>query len=371
MKLLLFFLFSAAVLAQEFHPDTIVYKNNNSIAGKIIGISNSRVEIEYSSDKIRSESINELKKISVGKLGLVYFSGFTVDVDAIKNYLSNRTEEANVPKLLDDKKLSQGQTGINRIDTIYAEPEISGINMKRKQRWSFGVLLIPYYSGKIYDIGEYYYQDPVYSSSLSASQYLITSSATNEINMEAQLSFALSDQVCLTFDGTYTAASYENRSENHQRNTGGGYTYDSGNLYKNDLTLLDFSLGIKYYLNNLMTEKVSVYFLAGIGKQFASAEETDETLFQQPQPGVAINEDNRNEFLEDANSPFHFNLGFGAEYLFNESLSLTSNIRFLYSRISAKYDSRQISDYQTVSNSTDYKTSDFITRIGVGLNFYF
>ncbi len=371
MKLLLFFLFSFAALAQNFQPDTIVYKNNNIIAGKIIDISDSRLEIDYSSDKIRGEYIHELKKISVGNLGIVYFSGFTVGLDEINNYLANRTEVAGIQKPVDENKFFQAQTNANHYDTVYTEKEISGQNGGRKGRWSFGVLLIPYYSGKIYDVGQYYYSDPVYSSPVIASQYLITSSADNEINMEAQLSFGLSEQVRLTFDGAYTSTSYENRSENHQRNTGGGYVYDSGNLNKNDLTLLDFSLGIKYYLDNLITEKVSVYFLAGIGKQFASAEETNETLFQPPQPGAAITEDNRNEFIEDANSPFHFNLGFGAEYMFNKSLSLTSNIRFIYSSISAKYDSRQISDYQTLTSSTDYKTSNFITRIGLGLNFYF
>ncbi|MGB8319810.1 MAG: outer membrane beta-barrel protein [Ignavibacteriaceae bacterium] len=367
MKLLLFFLFSIAASAQTYNADTIIYKNNNVLAGKITDISNSRLQIDYSSDRTREEYIQQLKKVIIGKLGIVYYSGFTVDVDKINNYLANRTEEINIQRPADDKIFSQAKARVNHYDTIYAEQEkkIQGINQER--RWSFGVLLIPYYSGKIYGISQYY-QDYPYPAYSTVSQYLITSSL-NQLNMEAQLSFALTDQLHLTFDGTYTSTYYENRSESHQANTDGSYTYNSGNLDKNDLTLLDFSLGVKYYLQKLIAERVSVYFLAGMGKQFASAEETNQNLFQQP--GTALTKDNKNEYIEDANSPFHFNLGFGAEYLFNESLSLTSNIRFIYSKISAKYDSRQISDYQTSTSTTDYKSSDFITRIGIGLNFYF
>ncbi|RPI67008.1 MAG: hypothetical protein EHM47_15525, partial [Ignavibacteriales bacterium] len=146
--------------------------------------------------------------------------------------------------------------------------------------------------------------------------------------------------------------------------------YDNGSLSKSDLTLLDFTLGIKYYFKNIMPEQVRVYAVAGLGKQFAFAEEKYEQLFQDPSP-IIISEDNGEEFIEDSNSPFYFNLGFGAEYFFNESLSLTSNIRFFYSTFEAKYNSRQITEFETYTTSNELKESDFITRVGLGLNFYF
>ncbi|MEJ2615336.1 MAG: outer membrane beta-barrel protein [Ignavibacteriaceae bacterium] len=341
MKLLLSFLLSAAALAQNFSPDTIVYKDN-TYAGKILEISDSRVRFDYPPDKIIVASIPQLTKIVAGKLGLVYYSGFLVDVDAINNYLANRTEVVNVQKPEDENNFYPAQMNENLSDTVYSESGIRNHKLNRKHRWSFGILLIPYYSGKIYSIEKIYTNPPPYYSSVA----------------EPTVQYAV----------TYTAAYYENRSENHQRS--GSYSYNSGNLNKEDLTLLDLNLGIKYYLNNIITEKVTVYLIAGFGKQFAFGEEKNETLFQQPPTGITYR-DNSDKFLEDSNSPFHFNLGFGAEYFFNESLSLTSNIRFMYSKISAKYEESQIASYQTITNTIDYKKSDFLTRIGLGLNFYF
>jgi hypothetical protein len=134
--------------------------------------------------------------------------------------------------------------------------------------------------------------------------------------------------------------------------------------------LFDFNLGIKYYLKNILSGKVTIYALAAVGKQFAFAEEKYEILFQNPPAGV-IRVDNQDEFTEDINSPLHFNFGFGAEYFFNESLSLTSNIRFIYSKVEGNYHSRTISEYETETKSLDIKRSDFMTRVGVGFNFYF
>ena len=370
MKLLLFFLLSAAALAQNFNPDTIVY-NNNTYAGKILEISDSRVRFDYPPDKIIVASLPKLTKIVAGKLGLVYYSGFLVDVDIINNYLANRIEVVNVQKPENENNFYPAQISENLFDTVYTESGIRSYKLNRKHRWSFGVLLIPYYSGKIYNIEEIYTYPPLYySSTIVTVQNAVTSSAINQINMEAQLSLAVSNQLMLTFDGTYTATYYENRSENHQSNYGGGYLYNSGTLDKKDLTLLDLNLGIKYYLNDIIMEKVSVYLIAGFGKQFAFGEEKNEALFQQPQPGITY-DNNSDEFLKDSNSPFHFNFGFGAEYAFDESLSLISNIRFIYSKVSANYEERQITQYQTVTNTIDYKKSDFLTRIGLGLNFYF
>ena len=151
MKLLLFFLFSITVAAQNFYPDTIVY-NNNNIAGNITEISESLVRIEHSPDKIRVASVPAVTKIVVGKLGLVYYSGFIVDVDAIKNYLANRTE-VSVKKLVDEKQLSPHTINENLSDTVSVGREI---HKQVKRKWSFGVLLIPYYSGNVYSIEEIY-----------------------------------------------------------------------------------------------------------------------------------------------------------------------------------------------------------------------
>jgi hypothetical protein len=188
--------------------------------------------------------------------------------------------------------------------------------------------------------------------------------------MEVQVSFAAIDGLRLTFDASYTSTYYERRDESHTRSSVSTYTYDYGTLTKQGLSLFDFNLGIKYYFKNIITERVSIYVLAGIGKQVAFAEEENKTLFQNTQD-IILSENNEKEFIEDSNSPFHLNVGFGAEYFFNESLSLTSNIRFIYSQIEAKYDSRRITTSETNTSTIDYKKSDFKTRVGLGLNFYF
>lgn len=368
LKLLVFFLFSFATLAQISSPDTIVY-NNKTYSGRLMEISESTVRFDYSTDRSLLAFYPQITKIVIGKLGLVYYSDFIVNVDSLKNFLANRTEIANFQKLENENKFYPDQINQNLYDTVYTESNTGGYNINRKYRWSFGILLIPYYSGRIYNIEEIYTYPPIYSSSVVTVDKAVGYSAINQINMEAQFSYAVKNNVMLTFDATYTATYYEKRSANLESSFGGS-SYNYGILNKENITLLDLNVGIKYYLNNLKYHKVSVYLIAGLGKQFAFGENKSEPLYQQPVSGTTY-EDNAGEFFKDSNSPFHLNFGFGVEYPFNESLSLVSNIRFIYSRISAKYEERQITEYQTLTNTIDYKKSDFLTRIGLGLNFYF
>ena len=82
-----------------------------------------------------------------------------------------------------------------------------------------------------------------------------------------------------------------------------------------------------------------------------------------------MNEDNIEEFTEELNSPWHFNFGFGAEYFFNESLSLNSNIRVLYSSSSGEYNSRYVYKTESSSRVEERSFTNFSTKIGLGLNF--
>ncbi|TVL95605.1 MAG: hypothetical protein CV087_24225 [Candidatus Brocadia sp. WS118] len=229
------------------------------------------------------------------------------------------------------------------------------------RRWSFGVAYVPYYSGKIYQYAyELYY---------SVRPYFYTYS--DQITMlEGQFGFGVSSKVRLTLDVGYTKTYNSARSEEHIRYTDLNINYDSGLLATSDLKIFDFTFGVKYYLKRLLNRKASACVLAGVGKQLAFASGEIELLFLQ-EPPAATFEDNRNEYLEDLNSPWHINVGFAAEYSFNESLSLFSSIRFYYSKISAFYDYREVSASQTRSGSLETKNSEIVTRIGLGVNFYF
>ena len=133
MKLFLFFLFSAAALAQNFNPDTIVY-NKNTYAGRIMEISDSKVRFDYSSDRILLASIPQITKIVVGKLGLVYYSGFIVDVDAINDYLAKRSEVVNVQKLENENNFYPSKINENLFDTVYTESEFNSHKLNKKHK---------------------------------------------------------------------------------------------------------------------------------------------------------------------------------------------------------------------------------------------
>jgi hypothetical protein len=227
------------------------------------------------------------------------------------------------------------------------------------KKWSFGILLIPYYSGTIYTV--------IPPSERYPPEVITIGNSDNELNMQGQLSFRIVSKIMGTLDLAYTSTYNELRWELH--NTG-GYEYTGGTLMTNELNLFDFTLGLKYYTFEYFPNTVNFYLLAAFGHQFATAEVNDKDLFPGPGPNPII-DDNMAEYLEGLNSPWHLDFGFGVEYLFNESLSLNSNIRIIYSSISSEYNYVYSSEYGSENHSVEYSNSEFKTRIGFGLNFYF
>ena len=233
---------------------------------------------------------------------------------------------------------------------------------QKEPRWSFGVLYIPYYSGKIIK----YMRDPYSTNGIFFYTYY-----ENITLMEGQFTFLLHSRLRLTFDVGYTTDYSRDKREEHIRYDDPNYNaYDSGTIETSDYKIFNFSIGLKYFLTKLSSQKVTPYVSAGVGRQLAFVTEDHEILFLQDPPTVT-HEDNKKKFLEDLNSPFQANLGFGAEYSFNKSFSIFSNIRFYYSKSNAFYDYREISEFQTTTGSREYKISETVTRIGLGVNFYF
>jgi len=362
MKTFFFLLLAVTMYAQNDRPDTLILSGDRTYPCLITGIDDTKIEFIYSTGRQESSILVAIKSISLEKHGVIYTSetGYTVDINYLKKYVHNRNEEivkvSNV-EFADEKPVSvTDEDGVLNISSeLYCKKDF--------KKWSFGVLYIPYYSGKIYKY-EYSYNSwqpyPYYPIS-------IYSFADNQTNMEAQITFAPMKQLRFTFDLGYNSSYRENRHESQYRDQFQNSDYGSLNI--EGLKLLDFTIGIKYYFIEYFNEQVSVYAIAGLGKQFAFAEKENKDLYP-PTPQTII-EDNGAEFLEELNSPWHFNIGFGAEYFFNQSLSLTSNIRFLYSKVSGEYNYRSIRETQTNTSNRKHTSSDFFTRVGLGVNFYF
>jgi len=365
MKSLILLLFPILLFAKSPYPDTLILSNGKIYSCLITDISDSKIEMIYSNNRHESVIFQAIEQLSIDKLGIVYTSGrgFIEAQDHLNEFIEERNKEIENDQLVqnDLERLALVSSGVqdetsNDIGSMYPYNQ----NSFKAKKWSFGVLLIPYYSGTRYRVVHYIGQYPP--------QVLTQSYAENEINMESQLSFGITSNIRLIFDAAYSSTFNELRYEYHSR--GEFNEYDSGSLTTSGLDIIDFSLGVKYYFIEFIPNNVSIYAIAGFGKQFAFAQERDENLFPEPGPAPII-EDNYEDYVEGLNSPWHFNFGFGAEYLFNESLSLNTNIRFIYSTISSNYDYRYISEFETNTQSIEYSSSEFITRIGLGINFYF
>jgi hypothetical protein len=343
MKMLLFLLLSFLTYAQSPYPDTLFLKDGRTFPCLLTQINESRVEVFYSNDIIRVVFLPSVQRISLEEFGTVYSSasGFVKDLDSIQAYIDKRSKgiEEEVAK---NDSLMKNNT----------DKQILALNKK----WSFGILLIPDYSGTMYNI--FYNTYPSYEVSTYGYK-------TNQINMEGQFSYSNSQNTRITFNIMFISTSSELKEEYHSN---GINYYTSGDITTRGLDLIDLSLGFKYYFLDFSLEKITAYMLGGIGKQFAFVKNGSKDLYNATQSTSSSN-DNEEEYLGDLNSPWHLNLGFGVEYFFNESLTLTSVFYFQYSNISATYNYR--SQDQTSSSSKEYSYSEIVTQIGVGANFYF
>lgn len=372
MKTLLFLLLSFIGFAQTQLPDSIFLVDGRSAACLITEVENDKIHFIYNNGIEEFIILKALNRIYMQDYGNVFSqnTGFTKDINELSLFSENRLEKFNAEK--------QTRADLNRIDleknilqSKMDDPESNLTGSTNLQvikpgtninKWSFGVLYIPYFSGNIYKM---------YYTGASQYPYDLYSNSINQINLEAQLAYAVLPQLRITFDAGYSALIREENSAAHYRSINDPYyNYDRGNENINGLKLLDFNIGAKYYFQNFISNKVSVYAIFGFGKQFAFSEIKDKDLYITPNPDD-ISEDNSEEFNEEINSPWHFNFGFGAEYFFNESLSLTSNIKLLYSTHTGTFESRTVNLSYSQTYKQEYSLKEFVTRIGLGFNFYF
>jgi hypothetical protein len=367
MKTLLLVLLPLFAFAQNQLPDTLFLIDGRTTSCLITSIDEDKIFFNYGNNRSESIIIPALQRVTVESFGTVYLSGKwqIADVNKVKDFVDERLIKINDQRVVNSElrrlSLQQGDEAQVELQPSVYPPMIIPTHLKiQTYKWSFGVLYVPYYTGTIYRV--------IRNSSYPPDDPDIYGMVDNQVNLEAQLAYGITPELKISFDAGYTSSFSDSRFESHQRST--GYEYDQGSVSTVGLKMLDFNIGLKYYFKNIIAEQVSIYAAAGFGKQIAFAQNKYEVLFQEPTPGL-ITEDNIEEYTEELNSPWHFNVGFGAEYFFNESLSLTSNIRVLYSSATGKYNSRYI--YQTESRTENQEKTfrEFSTRIGIGLNFYF
>ncbi len=366
MKTLLLLLLPVFSFAQNQLPDTLFLVDGRSTTCLITSIDDSKIYFNYSNNAKEFVVMQALERVFLESFGNIYEvgKGFTTKENILNDFIDKRIVKIKEQQEVNEELKRLSLTPVKEVEiekNIKPEKfEFTPLfKIKDYKKWSFGILYVPYNSGKVYNVSRNssYQTDPSVYYSIES-----------ELNMEAQLTYGITQDLRIILDAGYKSNSNEFRYEYHYSNP--NYESNQGSISTVGLKMLDFNLGLKYYFKNILTEKVNIFALLGFGKQIAFAQNKYEQLFLNPQPNT-INEDNIEEFTKELNSPWHFNIGFGAEYFFNESLSLTSNIRVLYSSATGKYNARYIAENETTTRMQELTNRDFVTRIGLGLNFYF
>jgi hypothetical protein len=361
MKIIIFVLFPLILIAQNNLPDTVVILDGRSFPCLVTGVGEQDIRLSLPGRNNEPVNIQAIKKLTVDPFGIILSSGKWMDVDRnkLKEFIDSRFIKVSEQNKINEELKRESMKMFDGLETAEQTAPVNAANTGSNDfnRWSFGVLYVPYFSGNVYKTVKNTFNEP-----------MIYSYSESRTDLEAQLAYGITPEFKITFDAGYSSAFSEIRTEYHFRSD---YSEaDEGTNSTVGLKLLDFSLGIKYYFKNIIPGKVSFYTTLGGGRQFAFSKNEYIQLFIEPVPGI-INTDNIEEFTEEINSPWHLNFGFGAEYFFNESLSLTSDITVLYTSVSGEYQSRYVTDFQSISRIDKRTFSDFVTKIGIGLNFYF
>lgn len=357
-KYLLFLLIPIIGFAQkQSYPDTIIAHQSKVYPCRITQINSDGFQLVYGANQQTRFSIRIAKKIIIEKIGKIYDreDGFLKELGPVQDYIKERNgiyselmrldSIAAIPELVVPKGEEEGFPFLDRVGT----------------NSSFGFFYSPLIQGKrVTYIYNYNLRD----------DFIITDEFSTIV--ESQFSTALVNKFYLTLNVAYNAATTKTRSEYHQTDFDPIGQSDSGLEKLNSLKIFTIETGLKYYFTDFAPRKTSIYLSAGIGKKIAFSENEGKELFKDdPVEEETKTTDNFDQYLEELNSPFLLQLGFGAEYFFNMSLSAHSSIRFYYSSISAKFKQTELGQYSETEITRKYEFDEINTRIGFGLNFYF
>ncbi len=351
------------------YPDTLTMKTGKIYPCRVTGLSDHLVQIIYQQNQPSATGLVNIQRIRLADFGIVYRDGvgFLLPPDSLRNFILKReeTRKAEEKRLAE---LEKSKAEERKREAARKSPEKEPQKMARTPRkekpgrWSFGIFYVPYYSGRIY---EYQVENPYYGNNI------ILTRERKATLMEGQFSVLLISKLRLTLNiGYLTNSTGKDYTRHLEYDEPDPYASTRQTIESSDLKIFDFNIGLKYYFMDFKQQNVRAFLELGIGKQSASAGYTDKVIDPHAPPSP-IYEDNRAEFVEALNSPWHVNSGFGTEYMFNASLGLFAGIRFYYYKISGTYDYKETSSNHILSEQEKHKDSETVTQIGAGLNFYF
>ena len=346
MRIICLLLLPILAIGQNYDfPDTLYLKTGSVHECLIQELEETYVKLLCTDNTKSAAMLKDLKKISLNEKGVIYSNedGYLFNTKELNPWIKSRNKS-----IRKDRKLRES----------IAKQKSS----KERKRWSFGIDYCPlYFESKTY-IDYTYYNNVVLTMESRGS------------TLESLFSYSIHSRFWLTSNISYYKSYLRRKYEYHYVRE--NIPDDSGYEDINEMDILMVILGGKYYLSNIFPQRVSAYFSAGIGKQFAFVTDEYKDLYEEEEePDVEI-KDNFEEYLEQLNSPTLINIGFGAEYFFNESISLSSNFRFIFRKIYGKYKYEESGvgyndEYYSKTRKSIYEKSDIQNRISLGINFYF
>jgi len=164
----------------------------------------------------------------------------------------------------------------------------------------------------------------------SSSGFEITWLIEGNASVESYLQYSINNKLSMYFNLSYKDS--DTRQYHKKSYTSNSTDQIEGYEINSHTTSLKPIVGLKYYLISPKVKKVSPLISCGIGKQFFNIEYSYRD-FEDQSLGYEIIKDTRNDYDEGINSPFIVQVGFGAEYYLNESLSFTINTIYEYLKI--------------------------------------
>ncbi|MBL1214922.1 MAG: outer membrane beta-barrel protein [Ignavibacteriae bacterium] len=331
----------------DVYPCTIVELDDD----KIITFDNNGSELKvyhFLIDKVYFDSYEEIYTAE---------KGYTIDVDELEPALEWRLELIEEEKENRKAVVFDNNVELVNIKNNHNRNGESCNSKSNKPNFSFGVFYVPYSLEK-----KIFYFDSYRPSYAVIDDY--------SAQIESQFSYHLKDRLFAICNVSFNSATIKDVMIEKREYFNPPNSNDSGYETETSLKLLTIEVGFKYYFMKLFSNQVSAYVQLGAGKTLAWGDYSHKNLFEDDPPPYYY-EENRGEYLEDSNSPFLLQAGFGTEYFFNESLSIHSSIRVYYSTTSAKYETVQKDDYSLRVNSKEEERTDVLTKVGLGLNFYF
>jgi hypothetical protein len=359
---IILFISSILYSQENFQPDKIHSKIGNSQQCFISYLDNNYVVTKTKGQSSSKYYLNTIDEIEIEGLGNIYSetSGFSLSIDSMEVFLTARNEKY-FPKV--NSKMSDDVSMVIPLIPEYEDTQL----FNSCRRWYFSVYYYPSITKQL----SYFNLYPIYSSSFRPIQPIIFELEQNLVSMESQIGFNVVKTLFITLSLGYTSDLYKVSSTSTIYQA-----YDNTfiNRISEDQNSLDkflFEIGFKNYFGHFEVNNVNPFVSLGIGKQIAFADNKS-ILYDVGQENNYIQTNNENEFLEELNSPFFASIGFGAEYVIAESLTLGGIFKVKYNSASSTYKWKNTNNGTIIDRGEEnIEDKNIRYKIGLGLTFFF